>query len=217
MNILRSWCNRRPECAEKPSIIFRRAKAGKPSHNNQAHKAPCHPRANTVLTPSTPAPAHDDVLPSVVLDTNAALDGLLFDDPTIRPLMATLRVGRLRWIATPAMRREFEQVLGRSMLAKHVLDGEYTLSLFDGLVTMLPETAVTPGSALRCRDADDQPFLDLALREKARWLVTSDRDLLCLARRANRLGLPILTPAAWAGLAPQSGIAPALLTQAPPA
>ena len=40
----------------------------------------------------------------------------------------------------------------------------------------------------RCRDADDQKFLDLAWSANAAWLVTKDKALLELARRVAKLG-----------------------------
>ena len=40
----------------------------------------------------------------------------------------------------------------------------------------------------RCRDADDQKFLDLAWTANAAHLVTKDKGLLVLARRIAKLG-----------------------------
>lgn len=139
-----------------------------------------------------------NALPALVLDTNAALDGLVFDNPGIRTLMAGLRAGTLRWLATPAMRLEFARVLRRPLLGKHVCDGEHALSQFDALAILCVETIHLLAPKLLCRDADDQRFIDLALRERVGWLVTRDRDLLCLASRARRLQLAIVTPEAAA-------------------
>ena len=136
--------------------------------------------------------------PAIVLDTNAALGGLLFDEPAMRPLMHALRAASLRWLVTPRMREEFRHVLTRPMLTKYVVAGEHTLSLFDQQAIMCEECTPTPTPVLLCRDHDDQVFIELALRERAPWLVSRDRDLLCLSKRARRLGLTILTPAAWA-------------------
>ena len=77
--------------------------------------------------------------PAIVLDTNAALDGLLFDDPAMGALMHGLHAGELRWLVTARMREEFRHVLARPVLAKYVADGEHTLSLFDQLAIMREE------------------------------------------------------------------------------
>jgi uncharacterized protein len=160
------------------------------------------------MTPSNPTPVTPNPAPSgqttpalAVLDTNAALDALLFADPGTHSLMQALRDGRMRWLATPNMRQEFAQVLARPMLAKHVIEGERTLFEFDQLAVMCGEVITAPRPTLSCRDADDQMFIELALRERAPWLITRDRDLLCLAKRARAMGLAILTPLAWAAAA----------------
>jgi predicted nucleic acid-binding protein len=48
-----------------------------------------------------------------------------------------------------------------------------------------------------CRDPDDQKFIDLALAAKAQWLVSRDKALLALAKRAKARGLLIVKPEAW--------------------
>src|SRR5215510_13226169 len=52
----------------------------------------------------------------VVLDTNLALDLLVFDDPACVPLREALAGGALRWIATGAMRDELARVLGYPLI-----------------------------------------------------------------------------------------------------
>ena len=44
------------------------------------------------------------------------------------------------------------------------------------------------------RDPDDDKFLHAALASQARWLVTGDQDLLCLAPLAPFAGVNISTP-----------------------
>jgi predicted nucleic acid-binding protein len=56
---------------------------------------------------------------------------------------------------------------------------------------------VRASAHLHCRDPDDQMFLDLALAAGARWLVSRDRALLHLRRRAQSHGLAIVTPEQW--------------------
>ena len=59
------------------------------------------------------------------------------------------------------------------------------------------EPVAAPGPPLRCRDPDDQMFIDLALSARAQWLVTRDRALLVLARRARLRGVTVIRPVDW--------------------
>ena len=129
---------------------------------------------------------------TVVLDTHVALDGLLFGQPSVAPLMQALRAGDIAWIATAAMRQEFARILIHPKLARYEPQCERILTEFDTWVRLQPEPVTDP--LLRCRDRDDQVFLDLALQHRAPWLLTRDRDLLTLARRGARRGLAIVTP-----------------------
>ncbi len=55
------------------------------------------------------------------------------------------------------------------------------------LIVSVGEIILAPGRAkARCRDPDDQKFLDCALVGKANFLVTGDRDLLSM-RRVGRV------------------------------
>ena len=54
-----------------------------------------------------------------------------------------------------------------------------------------------PRAPIRCKDPDDQKFIDLAVAANATWLVTKDRELLKLARRAAKLGVAVLRPQEW--------------------
>ena len=51
-----------------------------------------------------------------------------------------------------------------------------------------------PADFPRCRDADDQHFLALAYHAKADGLLTKDRELLRLKKRAARFGVTIVSP-----------------------
>jgi predicted nucleic acid-binding protein len=90
-------------------------------------------------------------------------------------------------------------VLSRLWWRGAAIDSDYTLTVFDSLVSICGDHASPPSAAplRRCRDADDQKFLDLAFALGARWLFSRDRALLELAKSASTLGLEILTPAMW--------------------
>jgi predicted nucleic acid-binding protein len=131
--------------------------------------------------------------PLAVIDTQVLLDWLVFGDARVARWVAAVEQGELTWIACPAMRREFEHMVGHPRFARWQLRREHALSVFDRLALMQDDpTAGEP--RLRCRDADDQVFIDLALVHRARWLLTRDKALLALARRARPLGTEILQP-----------------------
>ena len=136
--------------------------------------------------------------PRIVLDTNAVLDWLVFRDPHIQPVVDALQAGRIRWVATAAIRLELAHMLGHANLSRWSPDAAASLAQFDRLATIRPAPLADPHTRLRCSDADDQIFIDLALADGARWLLTHDRALLKLARRAAPHGLQVLRPEDWA-------------------
>jgi predicted nucleic acid-binding protein len=134
-----------------------------------------------------------------VLDTNVVLDWLLFDDRSAVPLAAAIVQQQLRWVATPAMRDEFAEVLRRGLAAQRNADPAALLAAWDAHAEMRAAPARLPASVpLCCSDPDDQKFLDLAHAAGATWLLSRDRAVLRLARRAARWGIDISVPERWA-------------------
>ena len=94
---------------------------------------------------------------------------------------------------------ELERVLGYPEIAAKAA-GEATLSAYRSLTTR-HDALQRSGQLPRCRDPDDQKFLELARDASAHYLVTKDKALLVLAkRRSAPLGFRIVTPARLAGL-----------------
>jgi len=126
---------------------------------------------------------------NAVIDTNIALDLLLFDDAASRPLADALAAGRLRWLASGAMRDELERVLGYppmvARLARDARDATALLAAFDARVVPAEAAARAP---CRCADPDDQIFIDLAVAHGAQ-LFSKDRAVLAMARRLAPLGV----------------------------
>jgi predicted nucleic acid-binding protein len=137
-------------------------------------------------------------LPTVILDTNAVLDWLVFRNPEFEPIAAAIVGGDLRWIATPWMREELDQVLARGHLDAWLHDRADIDAHWSRHCTMqqAPAPAGPPGR-LRCSDPDDQPFIDLARAAGARWLISRDRAVLKLARRLREHGVAVIPPGAW--------------------
>ena len=136
----------------------------------------------------------------LVIDTNVLLDWLAFRHPVGTAIEEALRSGRCRWLWTRPMRDELAHVIARESPRRWAIDASAVLSVFDALgVDAGNPGPVAGGAALRCTDADDQKFIDLAVARGAHALLTRDRAVLRLASRARRQGLLIATPEVWLG------------------
>jgi putative PIN family toxin of toxin-antitoxin system len=133
----------------------------------------------------------------VVLDTNAVLDAWLFKNPAIQPLADAIEAGQVRWLACATMRDELDRAGRFKSLAGWKPDSAHLLTCLDRWAKLLPDPTPSPLPRLRCTDPDDQVFVDLALQAQAQWLITHDRALLKLAKRARPLGLWVMPPALW--------------------
>src|ERR1043165_8358445 len=104
----------------------------------------------------------------IVIDTNIALDLLVFDDPGCTALLAALDLGELQWIATAAMREELARVLRYPLvaarLARNGRDAEPVLAAF--VRRWLPVDEAPARAPCLCRDPDDQVFVDLAVAQR---------------------------------------------------
>jgi predicted nucleic acid-binding protein len=129
-----------------------------------------------------------------VIDTNVLLDWLVFADPGVSALTAAVRNGALRWVATAPMLDELRHVLDRPPLnTRRPADMEDAIAACCHLVPEPPDTH----RRLVCTDPDDQKFIDLALHRGSPWLISRDRALLKLARRALAQGVRVCPPGAW--------------------
>jgi hypothetical protein len=135
-----------------------------------------------------------------VLDTQAVLDWLYFSDPTTLHWENWRQAGHWHWVAGTAMRDELAHVLGRGGLpTPSGLAAPALLDAFDSRVRVLPAPTPTLANPLRCSDPDDQKFIDFAMAHHAAWLVSRDRAVLKLKRRAQVAhGVHILAPRDWA-------------------
>ncbi|MBE0552670.1 MAG: PIN domain-containing protein [Rhodobacteraceae bacterium] len=138
-----------------------------------------------------------DTAPLLVADTQVVLDWLVFRDAAARPLLQAVLAGRLRWLTTPQMRTELQHMLWHPSLAHWSHDAERALTFFDHQTVSWPDPVMPFAPRLTCSDPDDQIFVDAALTHRAIWLVTRDRALLKLRRKALGHGLHIVRPAEW--------------------
>ncbi|MCL4792876.1 MAG: putative toxin-antitoxin system toxin component, PIN family [Gammaproteobacteria bacterium] len=134
-----------------------------------------------------------------VVDTNVLLALWLFRDPVVEPLHAAFAAGLMQPVRSAATDAEFAEVLARPGLFS--VEPERQTRLLEAWQAVASPVAAVHAAPWACRDPLDQKFLDLAVSAGAGWLITRDRDLLKLARKARRQGLLIVTPESWARLA----------------
>ena len=129
----------------------------------------------------------------VVVDTNVALDLLIFSDPRTAPLRALLTQGRLDWIATQVMRDELERVLAYPHIVSRMdfysVDAAQVLAAFDAQARLVD---IAPRVAYVCKDADDQKFIDLAAAHRA-ILLSKDKAVICMRKRLLTLDAHVAT------------------------
>ncbi len=129
----------------------------------------------------------------VVVDTNVALDLLIFSDPRTAPLRTLLAQGRLDWIATQVMRDELERVLAYphivSCMDFYRVDAAQVLAAFDAQARLVD---IAPRVTYVCKDADDQKFIDLAAAHRA-ILLSKDKAVICMRKRLLTLDAHVAT------------------------
>ena len=133
----------------------------------------------------------------LVIDTHWTLDLWAFGDPRAAALRAAIESAQVRCLACAAMRDELARVLTYPRIAaflarRTALTGcaperamQQTLAAFDRHARL---QAAPPAALPRCRDPDDQIFIDLAAAQRA-VLLSRDRAVLALARPLRAHGV----------------------------
>ena len=139
------------------------------------------------LCPATP------VCGEVVIDTNCVLDLWVFQDAGMTPLRAALAQGAVRWRATPGMRDELARVLAYPQIVPRLaLPGRGAADVLRAFDQFARIEAAALRCAVRCRDPDDQPFIDLAVTHGA-LLLSKDAAVLGLTRRLRAQGIHVMS------------------------
>jgi putative PIN family toxin of toxin-antitoxin system len=114
----------------------------------------------------------------VVFDTNTVISALVFTAGRLGWLREHWRERGSIPLVSYATGAELKWVLGYRKLK---LSAEYQLELLGDYLSYCETIEVKEICPVKCRDAKDQPFLDLAQSGNADLLVTGDEDLLALA------------------------------------
>ena len=136
--------------------------------------------------------------PRLVLDTNVVLDCLVFRDSAVRDLWAAIEARRVEALSHPFALEELRRVLAypqcrldekaqRDVLARYA-DLTRLIAVPDGFAR---KSLTLPPEFPRCRDGDDDVFLALAFHSRADALISKDRDILSLRKKARKFGVRI--------------------------
>ena len=130
-----------------------------------------------------PLTTDDD--PRVVLDTNVVVALLVFADPRLVRLGESWNAGSIIAIADDETLAELSRVLRYPELR---VDESRALDIdlhYRERCTIIAPDSSGVSRLPRCRDADDQKFLQLAHRGEAACLLTRDKELLRLKRAVS--------------------------------
>ena len=134
-----------------------------------------------------------------MLDTNVVLDWLVWDDPFMLPLRQAVISKCITVFTQPHAVDELQRVLAYPQLKLLAPRRQEIAAAYcaNTLVPTLPAnyaptSLLLPAGFPKCRDPDDQPFLALAFHARANALVSRDKALLKLHKRAQKFGVRIL-------------------------
>lgn len=135
----------------------------------------------------------------LVLDTNVVLDWLVFNDPALASLTHAVQDGNAVLPTHPAALDELHRVLNYPTLKLAANQQAAIFARYRTLTTpailpagFSPQNLLTPAGFPQCRDRDDQLFLALALHTQADALISRDKALLALGKRAAKFGVKIV-------------------------
>ena len=134
----------------------------------------------------------------VVLDTNVALDWLVFDAPSILELRQAIAKQHVQVIVNDLIVDELRRVLNypqfklgseaqRLILNRYRSQSE-SIEMPAGYSR---STLLLPDLFPRCRDSDDDHFLAMTYHSRAQALVTKDKAILKLRKRAAKFGVRV--------------------------
>ena len=124
----------------------------------------------------------------IVLDTNVVMDLFHFKAAPLAPLMAAIASGAVICLTSDRTLAEFARVTGYRQFKLDESGRQQLFNAYRTHVTLVAEPAHLPAAPLlpKCRDPDDQMFLELALTGHADLLISRDNLVLKLAKARQR-------------------------------
>lgn len=133
---------------------------------------------------------------TVVIDTNILLELFVFQDPAVEKLREQMQTHQVIVVVCQRMEDEFSSVIARDKFGPQTRFGLSAerqgelLGLWRSFTTQVSSESIER-SPWRCKDQDDQIFLDLAFTLKPAWLISKDHQVLKFRKRAARDGVII--------------------------
>ena len=143
----------------------------------------------------------DISLPRLVLDTNVVMDLFHFRAPPLARLMTAIESGTVICLANAQTLAELQRVTGYPQFRLDDAGRADLLAHYRARLALVPVAAPNPAlpPLPRCRDPDDQMFLELAQAAHADLLISRDNLVLKLARARQR-------PCPFAILSPEQAL-----------
>ena len=140
---------------------------------------------------ASPAPSLGEGIHALILDTNVLLDLLYWKDAKVAGLLPKIAKENALILFDEETLFEFTDVIAREHFALTVKEQENLLreaSTLGRIVEVPPVTA-----PVRCKDTDDQKFLNLAYCYKG-TLLTRDKRVLKCEKKLRRHGVRVMRP-----------------------
>ena len=137
-----------------------------------------------------------DQLHIAVLDTHIWLEWLLWRSPRLEPLRVKHAAGQLHILHSTETLAEWRRVLGYPQFAQSPEQIDALCLEFTELSQCCELMADIERSRWpKCRDPDDQKFLELSVMGAATWLITRDKKLRKIGKHKvfKALGLQVNT------------------------
>jgi uncharacterized protein len=130
----------------------------------------------------------------LVIDTNVLVSALIFKDSRHIPLRESWQARRVTPLLTVHTYRELRYVLGYEMFKLEDAQITAALAQLGPFIEWIEIDAERAATLKKCRDRDDQKFLETALCGNADALLSYDRELL---KMKKHLPFAVLTPENW--------------------
>lgn len=130
-------------------------------------------------------------IPLAVIDTNVWLDLYFWNDAGVESLKALIDAKRISVCTSLECLEELADVIHRPQFKLTV---EKQHDLLKQVLSVCKLVVQPTDVTVKCRDGDDQKFLNLAHALKADFLVTKDKLVLKAGKKLKKFGTIVTTP-----------------------